>query len=79
MYQVSLDDVGTVEGGEHLLPVAGEHDWRTPYPAFDAVLPLRWRRGSLRKRPDVYWYPPLRHWVSRIERAGGGWVELPPL
>jgi hypothetical protein len=70
-YHVSLDDDGTVEGGEHMLPVAGVHDWFTPYPAFDTVLPLRWRRGSRRKRPDVYWYPPLRHWVcnKRAYRA----------
>jgi hypothetical protein len=65
-YQVELDvDVwGHVEGGEKRLTTrAADHDWHTPYPALDRPLSLRWRRGTKGKRPNLYWYPPIWHWV----------------
>jgi hypothetical protein len=65
-YHVSLDvDAwGDVDGDEGVLPVdTADHDWRRPCPSIDSVLSLRWQSGTERRRPNLYWYPQLYHWV----------------
>jgi hypothetical protein len=64
MTELLVDDYGFLFGGEEVFPVdVTEHDWRTPYPRFDATASFEREAGTLGSRPDVFRHPEIRDWV----------------
>lgn len=64
LVELDVDEYGTLSGGEGLFPVdVIDHDWNTPYPPFQQVIPFEWDRGDGAGRPNVFWHPEIRDWV----------------
>src|SRR5262245_47565810 len=62
--ELMVDDFGALMAPEDAFPInAGLHDWTTPYPAMEAIVPFEWQPGSSGVKPNVFWCPLVRDFV----------------